>query len=165
MNRPVSLSCGHAACKACIMALLPNHGIGSTRCSVCRTPLIERQLNIGVPLSSLIAKIDVRCTNVGCSWHGKHQEKSQHSTACPFLLRNCPHGCSGSYRRDTLTQHLRICPFEKLKCKHCTTTVSRFKLKTHEDSCNKRPKPCPLGCGEPFKRSVSKKTLSTNPLI
>ena len=70
MNRPVSLLCGHSGCQERI------HQLISTQCgggrekafAVCREPINEQMLNISIPLSSVISKLTVKCTNVGCTW-------------------------------------------------------------------------------------------------
>lgn len=159
MNRPVSILCGHSACKECMEQLISNQGEAGREktCPLCRAEIPEQPLNISIPLSSIISKLMVRCTNSGCSWVDEHGKKERHQDNCAFLLRNCPNGCAGSHRRDSLENHLEICPHEKVPCRHCAVGVSRDMLDLHELSCQEKPGPCPLNCGDTFPRSVTHK--------
>ena len=156
MNRPVSLLCGHSGCQECIHQLISNQSGGGREkvCAVCREPINEHMLNISIPLSSVISKLNVKCTNVGCTWVGEHGSKERHQETCSFLLLECPNGCPGSHLRDSLERHLEICPQEKVPCKYCTAEVERYILDQHEPTCQEKPGPCPLNCGHNLPRSV-----------
>ena len=125
MNRPVSLLCGHSGCQECIHQLISNQSGGGREkaCAVCREPINEHMLNISIPLSSVISKLNVKCTNVGCTWVGEHGSKERHQETYSFLLLECPNGCPGSHLRDSLERHLEICPQEKVPYKYCTAEV------------------------------------------
>lgn len=110
-------------------------------------------LNISIPLSSVISELNVKCTNVGCSWVGEHGSKERHQETGSFLLLECPNGCPGSHLRDSLERHLEICPQEKVPCKYFTTEVERYILDQHEPTCQEKPGPCPLNCGHNLPRS------------
>ena len=156
MNRPNSLLCGHSGCQERI------HQLISTQCgggrekafAVCREPINEQMLNISIPLSSVISKLTVKCTNVGCTWVGEHGSKERHQETCSFLLLECPNGCHGSHLRDSLERHLEICPQKKVPCEHCTAKVERHMLDQHEPTYQEKPRPCPLNCGHNLPRSV-----------
>ena len=156
MNRAVSLLCGHSGCQECIHQLISNQSGGGREkaCAVCREPINEHMLNISIPLSSVISELNVKCTNVGCSWVGEHGSKERHQETCSFLLLECPNGCPGSHLRDSLERHLEICPQEKVPCKYCTAEVERYILDQHEPTCQEKPGPCPLNCGHNLPRSV-----------
>lgn len=67
MNKPVSLSCGHSACKDCMLQLVRSQG-RSKSCSLCRTTINQTKFNISVPLQAIIAKIKVQCTGMFLEW-------------------------------------------------------------------------------------------------
>ena len=156
MNRPVSLLCGHSGCQECLQQLISTQSGGGREkaCAVCRAKINEQTLNISIPLCSVISKLTVQCTNVGCTWVGEHGCKERHQEICSFLLMECPNGCAGSHLRDSIQHHLKICPKEKVPCKHCTAEVERCKLDLHEPTCQEKPGPCPLNCGHNFPRLV-----------
>lgn len=156
MNRPVSLLYRHSGCQECMQQLISTQSGGGREkiCSLCREPINELMLNISIPLSSVISKLTVKCTNVGCTWVGEHGYKERHQESRSFLLLECPNGCAGSLLRESLECHLEICPQEKVPCKHCTAEVERCMLDQHEPTCQEKPGPCPLNCGHNFLRSV-----------
>lgn len=154
MNKPVSLPCGHSACKDCMLQLVRSQG-RSKSCSLCRTTINQTQFNISVPLQAIIAKIKVQCTVPGCSWSGEHQEKESHQAQCEYSERKCQHGCVGSFRLAELNDHNGICPYKRVKCRFCEGMYHRFSLPTHEEICVEVPQPCPLNCGECIPRLVS----------
>ena len=156
MNRPVSLLCGHSGCHECMQRLISTQFGGERKkeCTICQKPINEQMLNVSIPLRSVISKLTVKCTNVGCTWVGEHGHKERHQESCSFLLLECPNGCDGSHLRDSLQRHLKICPQEKVPCKHCTAEVERCMLDQHEPTCQEKPGPCPLDCGYNLPRSV-----------
>jgi len=149
MNEPVSLSCGHSACKACLQKSIAN---GRKTCPLCRVILDASNLNPNIAVKALISKINVRCTNSGCSWAGQHSEKENHWGTCPFMLVECPNGCIGDHQRSALDEHLAACPYEKVSCIFCRVGVPRFRQHTHEENCAQGPLLCPLQCGERLPR-------------
>ena len=171
MNHSVSLICGHSACKECMNTLVKRQASRQKNCPLCRAVIADISFKINVPLNAIISKLDIRCTNNGCTWIGAHHEKAGHQDNCQFLERSCPHGCAGTFFVQSLEEHLRDCQFERVTCQHCLDTSPRYMMRTHEKVCIQRPQDCPLGCGEKFRRSVkseikrvlirSKKTFMT----
>nr|XP_058971973.1 RING finger protein 151-like [Pocillopora verrucosa] len=158
MNQPVSMPCGHSACKTCLLEMISKQSIGSRPCTcpLCRARIEGDKLNVNVTVSTLIGRIQVRCTNVGCSWVGMHSEKETHMDTCPFMVIDCPNGprgCLVKPERYALNLHIASCPFEKVPCFHCHIGVERSTLASHEDNCREIPRPCPLQCGEQLPRS------------
>ena len=149
MNQPVSISCGHSACKACLQKSIAKN---KKSCPICRVDIDN--LNTNIAVKALISNINVRCTNSGCSWAGKHHEKENHRDNCPFLLMQCPNGCIGSQQRSALDQHLAACPYQRLPCEYCNVGVPRYHLENHLENCPESPCLCPLQCGERLPRRV-----------
>ena len=150
MNEPVSLSCGHSACKACLLERIAKQ---RTTCPLCRVIQIDaNNLNPNIAVKATISKINVRCTNNGCSWTGQHSEKENHWGTCPFMLVECPNGCVGHRQRAALNEHLAACPYEKVPCTFCSVGVPRFYHDTHMENCDQGPLLCPLQCGERLPR-------------
>lgn len=147
MNQPVSISCGHSACKACLQESIAKN---KKTCPICRVNIDN--LNTNIAVKAMISKIKVRCANSGCSWVGKHHEKENHSDNCPFLLMRCPNGCIGSQPRSALDQHLTACPYQRLPCGYCNVGVPRYHLEPHMENCPESPRLCPLQCGERLPR-------------
>ena len=94
MNQPVSMPCGHSACKACLLEMISKQSIGSRPCTclLCWARIEGDKLNVNVTVSALIGRIQVRCTNVSCSWVGMHSKKETHMDTCPFMVIDCPNG-------------------------------------------------------------------------
>lgn len=150
MNKPVSLSCGHSSCKACLLQSVAN---GRKTCPLqCRVIIDASNLNPNIAVKALISKIKVCCTNSGCSWTGQHSEKESHWGTCPFMLVECPNGCIGNHQRSALAEHLAACPYENVSCMFCRVGVPRFRLDTHVENCTQGPLLCPLQCGERLPR-------------
>ena len=155
MNQPAALICGHTSCRACMLALIRSGGNRPIKCPLCRMLLADRDFHINIVVSAVIDRVEVRCTNEGCTWVGQSKQKEAHYKSCPFLLQNCQHGCSGSFHRRSLQDHLALCPYFKISCKHCLGKFPRFCLENHEEGCPEKPKPCPLNCGKNLPRSVN----------
>ncbi|XP_066025000.1 RING finger protein 151-like [Pocillopora verrucosa] len=139
------------------MEMISKQNIGSRPCTcpLCRARIEGDKLNVNVTVSALIGRIQVRCTNVGCSWVGMHSEKETHMDTCPFMVIDCPNGprgCLVKPERYALNLHIASCPFEKVPCFHCHIGVERSTLASHEDNCREIPRPCPLQCGEQLPR-------------
>jgi len=149
MNEPVSLSCGHSACKACLLESIANQ---RKTCPLCRLILDASNLNPNIAVKAMISKINVRCTNGGCSWTGQHSDKERHCDTCPFMLVECPNSCIGNRQRSALDEHLAACPYEKVSCMFCSVGVPRFHLDVHVENCAQGPLLCPLQCGERLPR-------------
>ena len=149
MNEPVSLSCGHSSCKACLLQSVAN---GKKTCPLCRVIIDASNLNPNITVKALISKIKVCCTNSDCSWTGQHSEKESHWGTCPFMLVQCPNGCIGNRQRSALDEHLAGCPYEQVSCVFCRRGVPRFRLDTRIENCTQGPLVCPLQCGERLPR-------------
>ena len=87
MNQPVSMACGHSACKACLQEMLSNAFHRQT-CPLCRDPINPGKLNINLAVKALISRIGDRCSNDGCGWVGKHSEMHNHGESCPCIYAN-----------------------------------------------------------------------------
>ena len=124
MNQPVSMACGHSACKACLQEMICNRTHGNTF-PLCREKITPGNLNINIAVGALISRISVRCTNVGCEWAGEHRSINDHSVNCPFMFVQCPNGCIESHRRSRKDEHLAIFPSQRLQC-GCVETGSRL---------------------------------------
>ena len=140
MNQPVSMPCGHSACKTCLLEMISKKSIGSRPCTcpLCRARIERDKLNVN-----------------GCSWVGMHSEKETHMDTCPFMVIDCPNGprgCLVKPERYALNLHIASCPFEKVPCFHCHIGVERSTLASHEDNCREIPRPCPPQCGEQLPR-------------
>ena len=152
MNQPVSMPCGHSSCRACLQELFGKRTLRANTCPVCRAAVDSRNLNTNVAVRAVIARINVRCTNPGCSWVGEESEKETHRDTCPFMMINCPNGCVGSHQRDIMHQHLATCPYQQLPCVYCKTRVRRYHFDAHLENCPDGPRVCPLQCGEKLPR-------------
>ena len=111
-------------------------------------------LNTNIAVKALVCKINVRCTDFGCSWVGKHREKETQRDNCLFILMQCPNGCIGSQQRTALDQHLAACPYQRLQCVYCNVAVLRYHLEVHIENCLECLRLCPLQCGERLPRKV-----------
>ena len=153
MNQPVSMVCGHSACKACLEEMVSKslQGNGKT-CPLCRETITLRKMNTNLAVRAMIPKILVHCINSGCAWTGEHDEMQNHSAICPFKIVSCPNGCQESYRQDAMDLHLAACPFQEVKCSFCNVKVQRFDLDTHAGNCPEGPRVCPLHCGDEMPR-------------
>lgn len=119
MNQPVSMVCGHSACKACLeMVSKSLQGNGKT-CPPCRETITLRKMNTNLAVRAMIAKILVHCINSGCAWTGEHDKMQNHSANCPFKIVSCPNGSQESYRQNAMDLHLAACPFQEVKCSFC----------------------------------------------
>ena len=145
INEPVSLSCGHSACKACLLESIANQ---RTTCPLCHVILDAKNLNPNIAVKVMISKINVRYTNSGCSWTGQHSEKEMHWGTCPFTLVEYPNGCIRHRQHTALNKHLVACPYEKVPCTFCSVRVPRYHCNTHMENCDQGPLLCLLQCGE-----------------
>jgi len=132
MNEPVSLSCRHSACKACLQESITNQ---RKTCPLCHVILDAFNLNPNIAVKALISKINVHCTNGGCSWTGQHSDKERHWDTCPFMLVECPNGCIENQQHSALDENLAACPHEKVSCMFYSVGVPRFHLDTHLENC------------------------------
>lgn len=147
MNQPVSMSCGHSACKACLQDMFAKQlSSASKSCPLCRARIDGKNLNTNVTVRSLIGRIDVRCTNRDCQWVGKHDQKEQHKDTCPYMILQCPNGCVEGLQRSALDQHLETCPYKPVPCRYCNVGIASFQLQGHLDNCPEGPLFCPLQC-------------------
>ena len=154
MNQPVSMVCGHSACKACLeMVSKSLQGNGKT-CPLCRETITLRKMNTNLAVRAMIPKILVHCINSGCAWTGEHDEMQNHSAICPFKIVSCPNGSQESCRQDAMDLHLAACPFQEVKCSFCNVKVPRFDLDTHVGNCLEGPRVCPLHCGDEMPRQT-----------
>ncbi|XP_074628907.1 TNF receptor-associated factor 5-like isoform X3 [Acropora palmata] len=152
MNQPVSMACGHSACKACLQKMLSNAFHRQT-CPLCRDPINPGKLNINLAVKALISRIGIRCSNDGCGWVGKHSEMQNHGESCLFMQIQCPNGCAEIQRRDRLDEHLATCPLQQVLCTFCKVKVRRLHFPNHEQNCSEGVRHCPLQCGEQLQRS------------
>ena len=143
MNQPTALICGHSSCHACMLVLIRIDGNRPIKCPLGRMLIANRDFRVSIVVSSVIDRVEVRCTNDSWSWVGKSKQKEAHYKSCPFLLQNWQHGCSGFFHKRSLQDHLDLCPYFKIPCKHCLGKFACFCLDTHEEGCAEKPKPCP----------------------
>ena len=64
MNQPMSIPCGHSACKTWLLEMISKQSIGSRPCTcqLCRARIEGDKLNVNVTVSALIGRIQVSCT-------------------------------------------------------------------------------------------------------
>ncbi|XP_078383160.1 TNF receptor-associated factor 5-like isoform X1 [Oculina patagonica] len=159
MNLPVSLTCGHTACKECIKKMMEeqrnrdNQQPSRHICFNCQTAFAAVQLKKNIVLYKLIGKIKIRCTNNGCSWKGQQEDMEKHFKECEWCKITCPAGCRLRLFRHSLDTHLETCKYQKVPCSYCGVHVRRFAFGEHESNCTDKPSPCPLGCAEYLPRS------------
>ena len=153
MNQPVSMVCGHSACKACLEEMVSKslQGNGKT-CPLCRETITLCKIYTNLAVRAMIAKILVCSINSGCTWTGEHDKMQNHSAICPFKIVSCPNGCQESYRQDAMDLHLAACPFQEVKCSFCNVKVPRFDLDTHARNCPEGPRVCALHCWDEMPR-------------
>ena len=117
MNQPVSMSCGHSAFKTCLQEMIFKQSTGSRPCTRphCRVRIEGDRLNVNFIVSVLIRRIQVRCTNVGCSWIGRHSEKEKCIGTFPFIILDCFNGPNGCLEKPEVCDGpaTRILPLRK----------------------------------------------------
>ena len=111
LSQPVSMPCGHSACKTCLEEMLSKSVRGKT-CSLCRETSNPGKLNINLAVRALISKIGVRCNNVSCTWNREHCKMKNHSDTCQLMVLQCPNGWNESHTRERL-DHLAACLYQK----------------------------------------------------
>ncbi|XP_031560919.1 TNF receptor-associated factor 5-like, partial [Actinia tenebrosa] len=154
MYRPVSLSCGHTVCKTCLENLYQKSR-PPVKCPSCRKEIgtADEGLNVNVALNILLNKIQIKCTNEGCSWKGENRQKQDHITSCSYHQVTCYDGCGFSGIRSIMEEHAKSCPSKKEKCQFCREEISRRDLEEHEQQCDEKPRGCPYECGALIPRS------------
>lgn len=154
MNRPVSLQCGHSACKCCVERMIEmQHTSPQNKCFVCKKIFKPDQIQVNFVVNALISKMKITCTNDDCSWEGRHEQKEEHCDNCQLCLVVCQNGCFTRHIiRRNLEEHLNLCQYQKVPCRHCTRGIRRCSLAEHEGSCTETPSQCPLACGDSFPR-------------
>lgn len=151
INEPVSIDCGHSACKICLEELI-RKSTHPTKCPSCRNFLKPGPLNVNIAIRAAISGINVRCTNAGCTWIGKQGEKVRHRDTCPKMLMPCPNDCTVQFCREEEGQHLAACLYEKVHCASCKAGVPRLYMDIHLQNCPDALWNCPLQCGEHLPR-------------
>ena len=158
MNQPVSMSCGHSAFKTCLQEMIFKQNTGSrpwTR-PHCRVRIEGDRLNVNFIVSVLIGRIQVRCTNVGCSWIGRHSEKEKCIGTFPFIILDCINGPNVYLEKPEVCDGpaIRILTLRKRHVQSLPQGVETFTLDSRVKYCPEDPRSCPLQCGAQLPRSV-----------
>lgn len=150
LNDPVKCRADHQFCRNCICEWLNNHD----NCPDCRRnlsvdTLIDDQSfkdQINLKLVSCKTNLDDYIQNFEfynvCEWTGQLQQLETHMSNCQHS--KCPH-CQQHIVFVSLNDHVEVCDLRISKCEygcgHCGTNES---LKSHHQTCDRQPIPCPL---------------------
>jgi hypothetical protein len=149
MHKPVSLRCGHSSCMACLLNLFEKGQLPS-KCPSCRKeiPASEKSnMSVNISLNLLVGKVQIRCSNDGCSWQGDNAHKEHHHQHCGKLLMDCPNQCGFSGTRENVPAHSSVCPLMMVSCDHCQEMIKRMDTASHVKECPEKHRSCPYDCG------------------
>ena len=151
MNQPVSMVCGHSACKACLeMVSKSLQGNGKT-CPLCRETITLRKMNTNLAVRAMIAKILVHCINSGCAWTGS-------MTRCKITAPFVPSRLSRALMvpRKATDRMPWISTWQPVHFRKSSVHFVMFKgqdsISTHTGNCPEGPRVCPLHCGDEMPR-------------
>ena len=134
LENPVSGSCGHNFCAACVKKALSKR---RTDCPVCDRDLSEQGAKDAKDeLVEALSKLSIHCGNnkSGCESVVPYSQLTDHlSTECAFRLTACTHkGCSVQVSLNELDSHLETCDYRMVECKVCKTCVTRIDMPAHQ---------------------------------
>ena len=155
MLKPVSLTCGHSGCKACIEQVIKCATGATPKCAVCRAEM-PHNLAVNICLEQIVGKLPMRCASAGCQWRGTMVAAEEHERGCAEKIISChSEGCDYSARRQLMTEHENFCTKRKATCRPCGKVLTVDSLPRHEqETCPFLLKDCPLACGKQIPRSV-----------
>jgi hypothetical protein len=141
-------SCGHHACRNCLIQQINSNIDNNRKCSVCLVPFNEfmnidylNQVKCNYMLSNLVFEnFSVKCENNGCNEKILESQQSDHNDICPYFLINCKNknnGCFEKFMRKNEFEHLKICKFNVCVGKRygCNYRNNIRELETHQKDC------------------------------
>lgn len=157
MKKPVSLECGHAGCLKClnsIATLGDNANTTSAPCPLCRATFNPARLQISINLDKLIKQLEMKCTNSGCKWEGRHEKAREHGRNCPKATVKCKNnGCNHTAMIEEMESHSGNCDKKMVTCGGCRRDIVMGNLPQHQETeCYYSEVNCPLGCGNRLPR-------------
>lgn len=98
MLRPVTLPCGHSACRNCYRRLLEieeQKSKTTALCPECRKHFGRESLIVSYAMDRVTSSLEVQCLNEDCEWKGQLGEAEDHNRQCPRQAKiSCPLGCN-----------------------------------------------------------------------
>ena len=98
MLRPVTLLCGHSACRNCYRRLLEieeQKSKTTALCPECRKHFGRESLIVSYAMDRVTSSLEVQCLNEDCEWKGQLGEAEDHNRQCPRQAKiSCPLGCN-----------------------------------------------------------------------
>ena len=155
MLKPVSLNCGHSACRECLTELAAQNPV--PKCPMCRTGFRAASMSVNIALDHVTSELAVECLSDSCEWKGTYAKAPDHFQTCPKLTIQCENvGCLHAVVREEMKIHASSCCKRNVQCPDCNQSVMWELLKHHqEEQCPNAVAPCPLGCGKEFPRYVN----------
>ena len=122
-----------------------------------RYPKCKKETKELIPSSSFnesILNLNMRCTNVNCSWNGKLKDYKEHIiNICPKEIINCPNfGCIIKLKREDMPNHIKKCLRTDCICSKCNIKIKSTEKNAHKNVCPKEKIECLIGCGEYIER-------------
>ena len=121
MLRPVTLPCGHSACRNCYRRLLEieeQKSKTTALCPECRKHFGRESLIVSYAMDRVTSSLEVQCLNEDCEWKGQLGEAEDHNRQCPRQAKiSCPllvlsagtlmqgEGCLSRRQKSSLTIH------------------------------------------------------------
>ena len=131
MNQPVSMPCGHSACKTCFLEMISKQSIGSRpyTCPLCRARIEGDKLNVNVTVSALIGSAKwvpktciLRFSTSLCEGFVATPFRSNiYGTSLEMRIKSAKKELAIPWNLDlTLGQWLAKCVRPLLKCYYCS---------------------------------------------
>ena len=147
LRDPVICRHGHTMCKVCLETAL------SGTFPTC--PVDRRYLGTSTPvrnlaLQSLIMGFPIKCPNgSGCRWIGRLESLQGHRNECEMEMVGCTNAhCTASLYRFEMGSHQDQCPHRSEPCVHCQKNKKVVEMALHLQTCPKVSVSCPNNCGE-----------------